>query len=346
LEAGDGIRLGGEDQIWRVTEVMQASAQALELRVDPEELSRVRSLEPVADIGGAPTLAVPEIWVIDAPVLPDAGEDWWPLIAGVGTAWPSPVTVSAGLDATQVTARAELSERAGVGRLLSPLATGPLGRWDEAAVLHIDVPGEILASHSKGAALAGAGPILVCNATGWELIGYRTARLTGAGQYELTGLLRGLQGSQILSVESGAFCVLLDNRLQRGNVGAEERGIELIWQAQGRGLFGPLLADTFEDKAELEFAPVHLRIKTGETGRRVANWVRRGAEIRDNWTDVAAVNIGRFAVDLLRNGVNVKSAIVDQAVWDLPDNVLEGDVLTVRQIGPDGRPGWPAQLIL
>jgi hypothetical protein len=346
LEAGDGVRLTSENRIWRISEVIQASSQTLQLQTDPGELSIVRAVEPAADLGMTDSLALPEVWVIDAPVLPDTTDDRRPLIAGVGHAWPSPVVVSAGLDATQLTARTELAERAGVGRLLSPLAAGPLGRWDEGSILHVDVPDEILASHSASAALAGAGPVLVQNTSGWELIVYRDARLTGAGQYELTGLLRGLQGSQIENVQSGALCVLLDSRLQRANLRNEEQGVELLWQGEGRGLFGPILANAFEDKAALAFSPVHLRVGTNEMGRQIATWIRRGAEIRDNWTGVAAQNVGRFSVELLRDGTPVQAATVDEALWELPSGARAGDVLIVRQIGPDGRSGWPARTTL
>ncbi len=346
LEAGDGVRLGDGDQVWRVSGVTQAMSQALELRVDPGELDIVRAVEPAADAGGTGNFAQPEIWVIDGPVLPDAIGDGRPLLAGVGAPWPGPVIVSAGLEATQLTARAELPERAGAGRLLAPLMAGPLGRWDEGAVLHIDMPGEVLASLPEGAALAGAGPVLVQNASGWELIGYRDAALTGAGQYKLTGLLRGLQGSQILDVEAGALCVLLDGRVGRGNLRREEGGVEMVWQAEGRGLFGPLMADTFEDKAGLAFAPVHLRISVSSDGGQVANWVRRGAEIRDNWADIAAENVGRFAVEVLRGGEMVVDARVDQARWYIPETARAGDVLQVREIGADGRSGWPAHMVL
>ncbi len=346
LEAGDGVLLKDDDQIWRVSDVLQTSSQALQLRADPGELDIVRTVEPAADASGTDPLALPEIWLIDGPVLPDTLDDRRPLLAGVGEPWPGPVAVSAGLDATQLTVRAELPERAGVGRLSAPLAAGPLGRWDERAALHIEVPGEVLASHSEAAALAGAGPVLVRNANGWELISYRQARLTGAGQYELTGLLRGLQGSQILGVEVGALCVLLDNRLERANVGRDERDVELVWQAAGRGLFGALSSDAFEDKAGLAFSPVHLRIGADANGRKMASWIRRGADIRNTWTDIAVENTGRFAVALWRDGVRLVASSVDEPIWQLPENALAGDLLQVRQIGRDGRQGWPAQKVL
>jgi len=121
---------------------------------------------------------------------------------------------------------------------------------------------------------------------------------------------------------------------------------ELVWQGEGRGLIGPAFEATFEDKAGLAFAPVHLRIGRSAIGGLQASWIRRGADIRDNWVGVAAENIGRFAVEFIRGGTVSSSENVAEALWNLPLESAAGDVLQVREIGPDGRHGWPAQLIL
>ncbi|MEO9971752.1 MAG: glycoside hydrolase/phage tail family protein [Hyphomonadaceae bacterium] len=346
LEAGDGVRLIGDERIWRVSEVNLAAHQMLQLETDTGELAVVRTVEPASDVSAGDGLARPDVWLIDGPVLPDMIGDRRPLLAGVGTPWPRPSIVSAGLDASQLSVRAELPERAGVGRLIGDLAAGPLGRWDEGAALLVTLPGEQLASFSALAALSGGQPVLVQNQTGWEMISYRDAELIGPDQYRLTGLLRGLSGSQILAVDAGALCVVLDGRLGRGNIGQEEIGLELVWQAEGRGVSGRILPSIFDDKAGLEFAPVHLARGQHEAGGQYVSWVRRGAEIRDNWVGPAAENVGRFAVEVLREGEVIAAKTVDEPRCELSEVVVRGDVLRVCEIGSDGRSGWPAQLVL
>ena len=346
LEAGDGVQLTDGGDIWRVSEVMHTAYQAVQAELDVGQLSIVRAIDPARDTEAAAHLALPELWVIDAPVLPNSIGDGRPILAGVGDPWPGPVLVTAGLEAAQSSARAEIAERAGVGRLLAPLAKGPLGRWDNGARLVIEVSGVSLSDQTEMAALSVEQPILVENATGWEMMSYRHAELIGPNQYRLSGLLRGLQGSQILGVEDGAHCVFLDTRLARGNISREETGLELVWQGEGRGLSGPAIAAVFEDKAGLAFAPVHLRIGRSASGGLQASWVRRGADIRDNWVGAAAENTGRFAVEIIRGGGLAASETVAEALWELPLKTVSGDIFQVREIGEDGRRGWPAQLVL
>lgn len=346
FEAGDGVRLADSGEIWRVSEITQASYQTLQLETDAGELAVSRSVQPALEVSSAEGFARPQAWIIDGPVLPDMLGDRRPLLAGLGTPWPGPVLVSAGSDASQMRVRAELVEPAGIGRLLGGLTQGPLGRWDRNSVLWVEMPDERLASLTEPAVLSGGQPLLVQNRSGWELISFRDAELTGPNQYRLTGLLRGLQGSQIHDVEAGSLCVLLDGRLTRGTIGQEEIGLELFWQAEGRGILGAVQSETFEDKAGLAFSPVHLRMHMDFGGARYAGWVRRGSGISDSWVGPAAQNIGQFAVELERNGDIVASVVVEEPRWDLPADAIEGDVLRVSQIGSDGRTGWPTELIL
>ena len=77
----------------------------------------------------------------------DALEDA-PLIAAAGTPWPGSVSVRAGLDASLLTERAEITAAAGIGLVKTEISEGAIGRWDRASVLEVYMPGAELSSES------------------------------------------------------------------------------------------------------------------------------------------------------------------------------------------------------
>lgn len=345
LEAGDGLRIDG-NRIWRVSEVSDGSLRQLGLRTEAASIALLRAGEPQVMTEVSPGFAVPGVIVIDGPVLSGSIGDARPLLAGIGAPWPGPVLASAGVDATMQTPRSELPEAAGVGRLIEPLTAGPLGRWDESSRLVVDMPGETFASLSELAALSDGGTLLVESETGWELLSYRDAELIGESQYRLTGLLRGLQGSQIRDVEAGAVIIAVDTRLGRGNISAQEIGLSLIWSGAGRGLVSIGQNAIFENKAGLAFSPVHLRVEASAEGGARFTWVRRGAEISDSWILPEAPNIGSFHVSLERGQTVVLADDVETPEWSIGAIWQAGDVLTVAEYGTDGRAGHAGRLTL
>ena len=345
VEVGDGVQVD-DGRIWRVDEIVEASGRHLSLSAERDSLKIVRASETQASIDLAAGFAEPGLLMIDAPALPDSLGDARPLVVGSGTPWPGPVTVSAGVDISMLRARSELVEPAGVGQLTAPLASGPLGRWDEASEFVLEMPGEVFASQTAIAALAGENAVLVQNKSGWELICYRNAELIGNHLYRLTGLLRGLQGSVIEAVSESAVCVRLDQRLQRANLAAHEVGTGLFWQASGRGLTNEADQVLFEKKAGLAFSPAHLRAKYLPGGDVTLTWVHRGAEISDSLILPEVENAGRFRARLIRNGATVLEADVDVPIWQLQDGWQAGDLVSIREYGADNRAGRAAELIL
>ena len=345
LEAGDGLR-DEDDRLWRVTSLTDRVQIDVSLRPETAELETVRALTPQDATPNRAGLALPGVLLIDGPVIPGAIDDARPLLAGIGQPWPGPVNVSAGIEETLLSPRADIVDPAGVGRLIATLLEGPLGRWDNSSELVLEIQGEQLPSLSPQAALAGTQPILVQNANGWELVSYRDAELIGQGQYRLTGLLRGLQGSEIVSVESGAICVMLDARLGRGNIDTNEIGLDLFWQVEGRGLLGDLQLAQFENKAGLSFSPVHLRQSASPDGALLLSWVRRGAEITDSWILPDSPNEGRFRVCLKRGQNIIFDVDIEAAALELPDIWQDDDEVLVYEYGQDGRLGYPARLRL
>lgn len=81
-----------------------------------------------------------------------------------------------------------------LGRTLSILPPGPSGLWDEVSSVDVALvsPNAALISQSPSAVLAGANLAVIGN----ELLQFKYAQDLGGGHYRLTGLLRGVRGTE------------------------------------------------------------------------------------------------------------------------------------------------------
>ena len=342
VEAGDGVRVG-DGPVMRISDVTDQAQIGVSLRPDTGSLPQVRAADPMGSAINVNGFALPGLIVIDGPVLPGSEADARPLLAGIGQPWPGPLSITAGRVDVQATGRAVVSRAAGVGRLIAPLSAGPLGIWDEASELVLEIPAERLDTLTREAALSASVTLLVEGDGDWELLTYRNSELIGLNQYRLTGLLRGLQGSVVSAHEAGAVCVIVDGRLARADVSGEELGLELQWQAVGRGLVGEVVEDVFEHRAGLAFSPVHLRAIDENGGLRVS-WVRRGSDISSSWTVPDQPNEGRFNIEIRSgDGLIYQTDVEGTSILVESMEAFEG-VLYVREYGPDGRLGHAARL--
>src|SRR5690606_15813526 len=124
---------------------------------------------------------------------------------------------------------------------------------------------------------------------GWEILQFRQASLIGGGLWRLSGLLRGLQGTETAAkagAEAGALAVFLDKSLPRAEVSAAEIGLPSVWTAGRRG--GPPNGSgvstvdlTLTGVHGRPFSPAHLRIIREPSGRRI-QWIAR-TRLADVW---------------------------------------------------------------
>ncbi|WP_340692167.1 hypothetical protein [Hyphomonas sp.] len=163
---------------------------------------------------------------------------------------------------------------------------------------------------------------------GWELIQFASAELVGVDTWELSGLLRGQQGSMSGSAETDARLVLVDAAVVRASVGPGEVGLGMDWRAAAGEVATSLV---FEDVAGLPWPVAHLR-RSGDQ----LQWIRCGADVAESWTFPEAANEGRFAVEV-DTGSGFGSRF-DVAVSEAP---LPGSATAARvaEIGTDGRTG-------
>ena len=118
-----------------------------------------------------------------------------------------------------------------IGRLCSPLPAGPLGLIDMSTQLLVEMSNLQLSSIKLQAFLAGRNKMAIGDgsAGNWEIVQFQFAALRERGVYQLSGLLRGLHGSDaIMPAEwlSGSLLVTLDQALPQILALPIQRGIE------------------------------------------------------------------------------------------------------------------------
>lgn len=335
LEPGDRVEVGGWAGVWRV------------VRLDQDETPSV-VLEPVSDIAadedddvpgpGEPgsVVGAPFLRVLELPPLPGMGagaeDDGRALAVVAADPWRA-MQVFAGVSADALTARGEARSPATVGVLVEALLPGQPWRWDAVGEFKVRLEGRDPESRSDVAVLGGANALAVETAAGWEIVQFRTATLVGDGEWRLTGLLRGQQGTEgatEVGAPAGAVCVVLDEALVRVTSPRGERGLPLMWRSGPLG--GPAggagvseVIQTLSGLHERPWRPVHLTVTADGGGRRVS-WRARSRIDGDRW-DGEAVGADplRFRVRLLDGEAVRREVVVEGEGWEYGSDDLSDD---------------------
>lgn len=327
VEPGDTLRVDG-GSVWRVLEAREEGARRM--------LSLVRDTGRVAaarDVGVSrapepvPVFAGIDLVVMDAPALTGDGARG-PLVAAYASPWPGEVAVLAGPAVDALSERARLDRPAVIGRLVAPVAAGPVGRWDRANGFEVDAPGEAFSSANEAAVLAGANAALLETAAGWELVQFCSAELVGPERWRLSGLLRGQGGRESGAAEAGARLVLLDSAVARASVSALEGGLALLWRAAGMGEASELV---FADRAGLPWKPVRLPAPAG-----TIRWARRGRDVPDQWDMPDPAAAVSYAVEADFGAGWTGRSVSPSAEAEWPPGAV---AMRIAEIGTDGRTG-------
>jgi hypothetical protein len=291
FEAGDIVRLEGS--AYRIERVEDGLWRELELRRCLSDTAPV----VVGGAGGVASAPVappsrPLGVMLDIPLLSVEEERDGPLVAAAADPWPGRVTVFAGADAATLTERARATSPAAVGALLEDLSAGPAGRWDEGNEVQIYLVGAALASATELGVLNGANVLGVEGVDGeWEILRFRDAVLVAPDTYRISGLLRGLAGTehaQGTPTLAGARVVSLTDALVMASVADHERGALLEWRFAPPGVASlsdpsvDALTTSYEASDLRPLSPVHLRARRSST--EVAfSWRRRTRIGGDDW---------------------------------------------------------------
>ncbi len=290
------IRLPAQrgDAEFVVTEVEEGISRALtaerRLRAPPtpwRAVLRTKEASAAALDAGAP-LAI----FLDLPMTPGATSEADQFrVAARARPW-RPQLVYASPEDTGFAQRAQLAQRATIGRLRAALAPGFEGRVDEATTLDVELLDGELASVTRLQMLNGANAAAVKAADGsWEILQFETAEEIAASVWRLSGLLRGQSGTgqaMLAGAEAGAWFVLLDAALVPAGLKPAEAGLTLNWRVGPSGV--AVSAERFATqeatgglRAAIPLSPVHLKAARTEGGDLSVSWIRRGRIDADAW---------------------------------------------------------------
>jgi|GEM_PF-6806085 len=148
----------------------------------------------------------------------------------------------------------------------------------------------------------------------------------------LTGLLRGLSGSPVRAVASGATLILADERLEPIAFGQEDLNRDLIWRIGD----GDPATFTFLDRASLPLRVGHLMATTVDQTYLIS-WTQRGREHVNNWEVAEAAPTTSFLVETFLNDASVSQVTVSDARVEVP--IDAADLVRVAALSIDGRMG-------
>ena len=232
------------------------------------------------------------------------------------------------------------------GALAAPLEPGPVGLFDRVNGLDVVLTNAAMTLESIGdaALLAGGNRAMV----GGELLQFGTAESLGGGVWRLTGLLRGLAGTEdamahgagepFALLDDAALWLLPDDMARQAESG--EASVE--WARRG----GVELVDVpvpSAARALRPLSPVHGYLRDAADGAIEARWVRR-SRADHGWRDQVDLPVGEGR-ELWQ--VMLVPAVPGLGPWDCTESRLvldaallaaipAGSALSIRQVGDFG----------
>ncbi|KPF65499.1 hypothetical protein IP69_17535 [Bosea sp. AAP35] len=332
LEPGDVVTLpiDGADRLFRLTRIDDG----------PSRRASARAVEPaIYRTSGAPSLPRPPRSAPALPGRPLAIPLSLPIVrtqpppllslAAFAQPWPGALAVWQADGAGQFELLRLVEAPSIVGETLSILPPGPVWRSDVRAVLDVRLRGGSLSSVPAEAALAGANALALIDTDGTvEIVTAAQAQLIGPGQFRLSGLLRGIGGSEAAAARSlpaGARVVVLDGAAVTLTDALADLGQERRYRIGPvqRDLGDPSMAEivaTAGVAALLPLSPVHPRALRTAEGITFA-WIRRTRIDGDSW-DLVEVPLGEetesYEIDVVHAGVSLRRTQTSAPAWTYP----------------------------
>ncbi len=359
LEPGDRVGVEGQAGSWRVERVtLDETPGAALVRVASVAAGEEAGPQGPGEVEGP--AGAPFAVVLDLPPLAGVEADRRPLVAVAVEPW-RPMALHMGETVETLTQRAVIPTPAMVGRLTAPLSAGAVGRWDEVSRMTVAFEGAAPSSATAGAVLGGANRLAVQTGAGWEIVSFRSAQMTGSGEWRLTGLLRGQQGTEgatAAGADEGALVVVLDERLARVDLAAEERSLPRITRVGPQGAVpgGTGFAElsvTVQGVHGRPWSPAGLVVEVAQDGV-VVRWIPRVRIGGDRWDlEPLEVDPRRFRLRVLDGGLERRVMEVDglSAAYgaaaiaeDFPGGIGPGATVALAQYGNDW--GWGEEAVV
>lgn len=333
LEPGDVVALpvDGAQRLFRLTRIDDG----------PSRRASARAVEPaIYRSSGVPSLprpprtgpALPGRPLVIPLALPIVRTQPPPLLslAAFASPWPGALAIWQADGAGQFELLRLIEAPSIVGETLTVLPPGPVWRTDAHAVLDVRLRGGVLSSVSAEAALGGANALALLDEAGTvEIVTVAHAELIGRQRFRLSGLIRGLGGSEReagRSLPIGARVVVLDGAAvtltsDLGDLGREER--YRIGPVQ-RDVGDPSMAELtvgIGSEALRPLSPVHPRARR-RGGAIEIGWIRRTRIDGDSW-ELAEVPLGEeaelYEIAILNGDVTLRRTRTNAAAWSYPE---------------------------
>lgn len=293
LQPGDVMSIpDGPSGRFLITKIDESDGLSLELR---EMAAPVSAQVLVAATAKAPSSRASEVFaplvrLLDLPRYSDGAVGSYARVAVYAKPWRK-IVLSSSAERENYATRAVLQGPATVGNLNGELSAGVSGRFDWANRLDVTLASGSFSSASRLSVLNGDNRLAIKAANGaWEVIGFLNAQEVSPSRWQLSGLLRGLFGTEdamTAGAVAGAEVVVLDTAVVGLDLTSSEIGLTLNWMAEAAGTgFAASGPFSFAGgvRAETPLSPVHLRAKRTASGDVTLTWVRRGRINADNWT--------------------------------------------------------------
>jgi hypothetical protein len=257
-----------------------------------------------------------DVAFLDLPLLRGDEVPYAGAVAAFASPWPGGVAVYRSPAASGYTLNTNLVAASTMGRTGTAFYSGPASRWDNGNVLRVTLSGGQLTSADELLVLGGANVAAVENADGeWEVIAFKTATLVSALTYDLSGLLRGLggtEGAMRSPVAAGARFVLLDSTVRQVSMTQADVGLAYNWKYGpapldiGNAAYSTLLARAFTGVGLRPLSPCHVAGAFDGAGDLMLNWKRRTRTGGDSW-EQSEVPLGEdaeaYEVDVMDGAV-------------------------------------------
>lgn len=353
VQPGDVLRLSeGPAGRFLVSEIDEGFERRLTLRAFAGKVSaQVAAVEPgrAVDNPGAAGFD-PTAVFLDLPRLEATASSGDASVAVYAKPWGR-LAVSSSPEVEGYRFRLTLDRPATLGALVEPLAPGVSGRFDRANGVLVDLLSGALSSASRTAVFSGSNLLAVRSGSGgWEVLAFTDAEEVAAGRFRLSGLLRGLSGTEdamATGAEAGADVVALDQAVKPLGLATAERGAAQNWILEPMGLVTDLSGSHVFDgglRAETPFSPVHLKATRTGDGNVLISWIRRGRRDADGWSEgdiPLDEETERYRVEIF-DGAVVRRTIevtAPQCVYAAADELAdfgsaqESLKLSIRQLG-------------
>ncbi|WP_298813975.1 phage tail protein [uncultured Sphingomonas sp.] len=342
LAPGDAVRLGDQARVWRV---VRSSVEAMRVTLDLVPISAA-AIPRAADSGtvNASADVAAGRTVIEVFELFPNGEDapTAPIIA-IAAAGDQPGWRRAGVEMSRdegVTWEAigDTAAPAVIGRTVAPVRAGGGALIDRANVIEVALLHDSMTVQSAAADALDRGANLAL--LGDEVIRFARAEQVGPARWRLSGLGRGLNGSESRPHAAGTRFVLLEREsLLLPTAGAVRIGDRVRVNARGIGDSDDVVANAdvaVDGRSVAPLTPVHLRWQALAAGDARVTWIRR-SRVGWRWAD-GEVPLGeerecyRVAVT---SALGTRVFLVDQPLASITrDEVAGGGVhVSVEQVG-------------